>query len=165
MNDIAGYVVGNIAGKHKFGTMSLFSNSALRYISPNKSIEGTVAGILFSTLLSFILTKQFNSLYHSMSPDVSITYSLIYGIVVSVLGLVGDLTASLIKRNLSIKDFGDLLPGHGGVLDRIDSYILIAPISYLFYKYVYNSVSVEVEMMGEYLTRGFNYFNNAFKKI
>lgn len=114
--DVFAYFVGRAIGKHKFSK-----------ISPNKSIEGCIAGTVGAVLLSlaytFVLNKFFNY---------SINYLIILGMsfVLSMIGQIGDFSASSIKRYTGIKDFGNLIPGHGGMLDRFDSFIFIAPFAY-----------------------------------
>lgn len=117
--DIFAYVVGKNFGKHHFTE-----------ISPNKTIEGSIGGIagaVILTLVYAIVCKyafdiQFNYLYIAL-----IT------VVLSILSQIGDLAASAIKRYTGIKDFSNLIPGHGGMLDRIDSIIFIAPFAYFLF--------------------------------
>lgn len=112
--DIFAYFTGYIFGKHKLCPA----------ISPKKTIEGAVGGVFGSIILSlaFILIVQ---------PDL-----LIHGFVIGVLGSIisqfGDLTASIIKRKIGIKDYGNLIPGHGGILDRFDSVLFTAPFVYYY---------------------------------
>ena len=114
--DIFAYVIGKNFGKHKFTE-----------ISPNKSIEGCVAGIFGAILLSMIYTIVCNIVWNT-----GINYLYIFGISVflSVISQIGDLAASSVKRYCGIKDFSNLIPGHGGILDRIDSVIFILPFAY-----------------------------------
>ena len=114
--DIFAYLIGKNFGKHKFTE-----------ISPNKSTEGCVAGILGSILLSMIYTLICNSVWNT-----EISYIYIFGLSVflSVISQIGDLAASSVKRYCEIKDFSNLIPGHGGILDRIDSVIFILPFAY-----------------------------------
>ena len=114
--DIFAYMIGVKFGKHKISK-----------ISPNKSVEGCAGGlagaILFSIAYTFILNTWFNM-------NISYLYITLIAFSLSVLGQIGDLSASSIKRYNEIKDFGNLIPGHGGMLDRIDSVIFIAPFAY-----------------------------------
>lgn len=114
--DTFAYFIGSKFGKHK-----------LTPISPKKSIEGSIGGIVGAVILSLIYTFVLNQL-----ADLEISYLAILGIIIllSILSQIGDLTASSIKRFVKIKDFGDIIPGHGGMLDRIDSIIFIAPFAY-----------------------------------
>ena len=117
--DTFAYVVGRRIGKHK-----------LTSISPKKSIEGSIGGtigaITIAILYTYILQKYV---------DLGTTYWFISlaTFILSVLSQLGDLSASTIKRSMEIKDFGNLLPGHGGMLDRIDSMIFIAPFAYFLF--------------------------------
>ena len=111
--DTFAYFVGSLIGKHK-----------LTPISPKKSVEGSIGGIVGAVILSIVYTILINKF-----ADLNISYLAILGITIllSVLSQIGDLAASSIKRFTKIKDFGDIIPGHGGMLDRIDSIIFIAP--------------------------------------
>lgn len=113
--------MGNKFGRHKLSSIS----AAAGHASPNKSVEGAVAGILCSTLVATV------GAYALRWPAWMLTGPL-YGVMLGSLGLVGDLTASVMKRDAGVKDTGTLLPGHGGLLDRFDSYILSAPVAYFF---------------------------------
>lgn len=114
--DTFAYAVGKRFGKHKFTS-----------ISPKKSIEGSIGGTIGAVILSLIYTYIINK-----AGIMEIPYLAILGIsvVLSVLGQLGDLAASSIKRYVGIKDFSKLIPGHGGMLDRIDSILFIAPFAY-----------------------------------
>lgn len=114
--DTFAYLVGIKFGKHK-----------LTPISPKKSIEGSIGGIVGSTLIAIIYTYFINKICNA-----GISYLEITGIavVLSVLSQIGDLAASSIKRYVDIKDFGKIIPGHGGMLDRIDGILFIAPFAY-----------------------------------
>ena len=117
--DIFAYVFGKRFGKHKFSK-----------VSPNKSIEGCIAGTIAAILLVLIYTYVINTYY-----AFNISYFLIgiVGLVLSLIGQIGDFAASSIKRYVDIKDFGTLLPGHGGMIDRIDSVLFIAPFAYMLF--------------------------------
>lgn len=115
MNDTFAHLIGSKIGRHKIND-----------ISPNKSWEGALAGFVFGTLISTIFYLKFI--------DANISLVLIIGInmLLSIIGQFGDLFFSLIKRKYKIKDFSNLMPGHGGVLDRLDSVIFVAlAFSYL----------------------------------
>ncbi len=114
-SDTCAYCVGKLAGKHKLPTK----------LSPNKTVEGCVGGILGAALIGFLFALAFykNTNYWWQ-------FALIGG-VSSVISQIGDLTASAIKRNQDIKDYGKLIPGHGGILDRFDSILFTAPVVYL----------------------------------
>lgn len=115
--DTCAYLVGMKFGKHKFSK-----------VSPKKSIEGCVAGIFGAILTSLLYTLALNTF-----AGLSISY-LTMGLicaVLSVVGQVGDFAASVIKRHFEVKDYSNIFPGHGGMLDRIDSVMFIAPFAYL----------------------------------
>lgn len=117
VTDIFAYLVGKQFGKHKFSK-----------ISPKKTIEGCIGGFLGTLIFGLTYTKMLNSIG-------TFEYSYLYvGIMISVLSIIsqiGDFTASSIKRYVDIKDFSNLIPGHGGMLDRIDSLLFIAPFAYI----------------------------------
>lgn len=115
--DVFAFIVGKTIGKHKFSK-----------ISPNKTIEGCIGGILGAVLLSLLYTFAINSIWNL---EISYFAISIIAVVLSIIGQIGDFSASSIKRYVGIKDFSNLIPGHGGMLDRIDSIIFIAPFAYL----------------------------------
>ncbi len=114
--DVFAYFIGRKFGKHKFSA-----------VSPKKSIEGCIGGTLGSLIFIIPYTIFLNNVY-----NMNINYFLIsiIGIILSLIGQVGDFSASTIKRYVGIKDYSNLFPGHGGMLDRIDSVIFIAPFAY-----------------------------------
>ena len=120
--DTFAYLTGLLFGKHKL----------LKQVSPHKTIEGSIGGILGSILLGIIYILTLNNFI-----KIDITMSLIRVSIACAIGAIfsqiGDLTASAIKREYNIKDYGNLIPGHGGVLDRFDSVIFTAPIIYFIY--------------------------------
>ena len=109
--DTCAYCVGMLIGKHKMSPK----------LSPKKSVEGAVGGVAGAALLGAI--------YAAATGGRIAEYALICAIA-GLISMVGDLTASAIKRNYDIKDYGKLIPGHGGILDRFDSMIITAPIIY-----------------------------------
>ena len=116
--DTCAYCVGVLFGKHKMSPK----------LSPKKSVEGAVGGVVGSVLLTFLYVWIFRS-----AMDVTLNEAVILSAISGVgalISMVGDLTASAIKRNYEIKDYGNLIPGHGGILDRFDSVIFTAPIIY-----------------------------------
>ena len=115
INDTGAYLVGCSIGKHK-----MFPR-----VSPQKSWEGLIGGVLFNIGTAFIYTYCFK--LNILGYDSSIIPWIIIGISVSVFSTLGDLFESMIKRSLQIKDFGNIMPGHGGILDRIDSLLFVAP--------------------------------------
>lgn len=118
LNDTGAFLVGSMIGKHK-----LFPR-----ISPKKSWEGFIGGVVFA-ILAGVLAKVLFPFYFE-------SFSLIglagLGLVVGIFATWGDLAESLIKRTLGVKDSGNILPGHGGILDRIDSLLLVVPASLLY---------------------------------
>ncbi len=119
LTDTCAYFAGVFLGKHKL----------CPEISPKKTIEGSVGGILgcmgACMLYGLILEKAW-------ALDVNYLNLAILGIIMAIVSQIGDLSASIIKRKFGIKDYGKLFPGHGGILDRLDSVIMIAPIVYVF---------------------------------
>ena len=109
--DTCAYCVGMLIGKHKMAPV----------LSPKKSIEGAVGGVVGAVLLGVI--------YAFFTKGGMLEYGIICG-VGALISMVGDLAASAIKRNQGIKDYGKLIPGHGGILDRFDSVIFTAPVIY-----------------------------------
>ena len=106
-----------------------FKGPKLTAISPNKTVSGSLTGIVASALI-VMAYGYFGQSYFDI--NFSIIGYLILGALASVIGQIGDISASLIKRTFDIKDFGKLLPGHGGILDRFDSVIFITPVVYMF---------------------------------
>ena len=117
--DVFAYCIGRRFGKHKFSK-----------VSPKKSIEGCIAGTIGSTVLALIYTIILNNV---LTFEYSYFIVGISGIALSLIGQLGDFSASCIKRYVDIKDYSNLLPGHGGMLDRIDSVLFIAPFAYMLF--------------------------------
>lgn len=115
--DTCAYCVGMLIGKHKMAPV----------LSPKKSIEGVVGGVAGAALLGVI--------YAAATQGKMAEYALICA-VGALISMVGDLAASAIKRNQNIKDYGKLIPGHGGILDRFDSVIITAPVIYYLAKMI-----------------------------
>ena len=115
----AAYFVGTKYGKHKLSPV----------VSPNKTIEGLLGGLAFASVgmlvYAFILDLP-------LQFDVNYGLALLYGVAGSLVGTFGDLCFSVVKRQTGIKDYGNLIPGHGGVLDRLDSMTLVAPLMEAF---------------------------------
>lgn len=116
--DTGAYFVGRAFGKHKLAPV----------ISPKKTVEGAIGGVLFTVLFMEVYCLIFDL---GFGYTMHYGYAAIYGVVGSTLSIVGDLTFSVIKRQVGIKDYGKLLPGHGGILDRFDSMIVVAPLTEL----------------------------------
>lgn len=120
--DIFAYLVGKNFGKHKFSK-----------VSPNKTIEGCVGGILGAVIFSLICAYVMNTYFGTEIAYLTIG---ILGAILSIIGQVGDFSASVMKRYFAIKDFSELFPGHGGMLDRIDSVMFISPFAYFLLTFV-----------------------------
>lgn len=121
MSDVMAYLIGCKFGKRKLCPV----------ISPKKSVEGSIAGII-GVIISYIVLCLISNNY--FNTEFNIIYILLLGLVASIGGQFGDLAASSIKRFCGVKDFGTLMPGHGGILDRFDSIMFVAPIVYIFFK-------------------------------
>jgi len=128
-NDTFAYIVGKSIGRTK-----LFER-----ISPKKTIEGFLGGILFSVLAGYLISKYYIKANTQFS-DRSILIWTTIAVIVGVIGTIGDLIESKFKRIAGVKDSGSIMPGHGGILDRLDSAIFVAPIIFLFYQ-ILNYVS------------------------
>ena len=118
-NDTFAYLVGKTFGKHK-----LFER-----ISPKKTIEGFLGGLVFAVLGSFVISK-----YYISGSQLAQNIWIVIAVLVSLFGTIGDLIESKFKRIAAVKDSGKIMPGHGGILDRLDSVIFVAPFVYLFYQ-------------------------------
>ena len=119
LTDIAAYFVGRGCGKHKL----------VPIISPKKTIEGSVGGTLYGTAILVLIAVI---LQYTNVLQINIGTMVAYAVLASVVGQFGDLAMSSVKRIVGIKDYGNLLPGHGGVLDRFDSMLFVFPFTYLF---------------------------------
>lgn len=118
-NDTFAYVVGKSIGKHKL----------LEKISPKKTVEGFVGGIVFCVIASYLLSKYYI--------EATTFIWIIISLIVVVFSTLGDLIESKFKRMAGVKDSGNIMPGHGGMLDRLDSIIFVAPFIFLFYQILY----------------------------
>lgn len=132
--DTCAYFAGRAFGKHKLAPV----------VSPNKTVEGAVGGVIGSMVVGLLATVIYGFISgktQTLTVEVNMRHYLIImamGAVASVLGILGDLFASAVKRQVGIKDYGTIFPGHGGILDRFDSVMFIAPfvsiaVRYLFY--------------------------------
>jgi len=118
-NDFAQMFFGKIFGKHKI----------IPKVSPNKTWEGFIGGVLATTLLTTFLAPYLTPL--------TLKQSIFAGVVIAFAGFLGDVTMSAIKRDIGVKDTGTLLPGHGGVLDRLDSLVFTAPLFFHYCVYLH----------------------------
>jgi len=121
VNDTGAYLVGVTFGKHH-----LFER-----VSPKKTWEGFFGGALFALLSGYIF-----SIYYS---EISLINWLIFSEIIVVFGTFGDLNESLLKRTIEVKDSGNIIPGHGGLLDRFDSMLLAAPAIFIFLNFLFNN--------------------------
>lgn len=118
-NDVAQYVWGKMLGKHKI----------MPAVSPKKTWEGFLGGIVTTTAVSVLIAPF-------LTPF-GFWFSIAAGLMIAVTGFIGDVTFSALKRDMNIKDSGSLIPGHGGILDRIDSLSLTAPLFFHFFRFFY----------------------------
>jgi phosphatidate cytidylyltransferase len=114
MADTGAYLVGSVAGRHKLAPT----------ISPGKSIEGACGGLAFAVAAGIVAARTF------MRGELSPVMGAALGAVAAVVGLLGDLVESQLKRDAQVKDASDAIPGHGGALDRFDSVLFVAPLIY-----------------------------------
>lgn len=123
--DAGAYFAGTFLGKHKL----------CPEISPKKTVEGLIGGLVTVGIVVTILCLVFNLL---IQDKVTMNYFVLIPVAVvgSAAGVLGDLTASVIKRQYEIKDFGNLMPGHGGVLDRFDSVLFTIPFMFIVFSYI-----------------------------
>ena len=128
-NDTFAYIVGKSIGKNKL----------FEIISPKKTIEGFFGGVIFAIFAGYLISKYYIKATSEFS-DKSILIWTIIAVIVGVMGTIGDLIESKFKRIAGVKDSGKIMPGHGGILDRLDSVIFVAPFVFLFYK-ILNYVS------------------------
>ncbi|MBO4233284.1 phosphatidate cytidylyltransferase [Riemerella anatipestifer] len=113
-SDSFAYVFGRLFGKHKMAPK----------ISPKKTWEGFIGGVLSTMLLGFFIEQNYTELRGNW---------ILVGVLVSVFAPMGDLLESQLKRTFGVKDSGNIIPGHGGILDRLDSFMVCAPVLYLYF--------------------------------
>ena len=118
INDSFAFLVGKNFGKKK-----LFPS-----VSPNKTVEGFIGGMFFSLLASLVISKVY--------PHFSLFHWMMIALLVSNLGTIGDLLVSKFKRQANLQDSGNLMPGHGGILDRLDSLLFASPFVYLYINFI-----------------------------
>lgn len=117
-SDTLAYFAGRAFGKHKL----------YEAVSPKKTVEGSVGGLLGG------VAAMVGMGHYWLAPDIPIAHAVVLGLIGSALGQIGDLVESMIKRTFSIKDSGNILPGHGGMLDRVDGLLFVAPLVYYYAK-------------------------------
>lgn len=117
--DSGAYFVGKKCGKHNLAPV----------ISPHKTVEGLIGGTVVNGLLLLVIAAVYGEF---INDSVEINYILVFitGMLCSPIGLLGDLSASAIKRQTGLKDYGNIMPGHGGIMDRFDSVMTVAPFMY-----------------------------------
>jgi len=120
VTDVSAYFIGRLLGRNKL----------IPEISPNKTIEGSVGGLIVCIVVTVIYGLSIKSM---LKVDVSILHFIILGMFTSIFAQLGDLTASAIKRSTKIKDYGYIMPGHGGIIDRFDSILFVSPIVFFFF--------------------------------
>lgn len=118
--DSGAQLAGMAFGKHKM----------CPNISPKKTVEGAIGGLIFSLILNGVAIILYNRLADFKMDEFAVTVLLAACLPVSFLGMMGDLSASVLKRNFGVKDFGKIFPGHGGVMDRFDSSMFTLPVTY-----------------------------------
>lgn len=121
MSDTGAYFFGTFFGKRKLCPS----------ISPKKTIEGVFGGVIFSLLMSILICFVFERFMFEAGVRVNFHYIIPISLIGSVISIIGDLVFSAVKRGCHVKDFGTIIPGHGGVLDRFDSVIFVVPFVYL----------------------------------
>ena len=121
-SDSGAYFAGRICGRHKLAPS----------LSPKKTIEGAIGGIICAILLLYVV-NLFLFAYEFITVPFRIYEVILFATVVAIIGIVGDLAESMLKRMVDVKDSGNILPGHGGILDRFDSIILSAPVVYYLF--------------------------------
>jgi phosphatidate cytidylyltransferase len=122
-NDTFAYLIGKSFGKHKL----------LERISPKKTIEGFLGGAAFTLIASYLLTylKPEND-----TTTINSTFWIVQALIIIIFATLGDLVESKFKRSANVKDSGNIMPGHGGILDRLDSVIFVAPFVFLLYQII-----------------------------
>ena len=117
-SDAGAYFAGFFFGKHKMAPV----------LSQHKTVEGAVGGVVAAILLMLVYGLLMGLPFSAFNFKVNYLYAILYGLFGSLVGIFGDLCFSVIKRQTGIKDYGKLLPGHGGVLDRFDSMMMVGPL-------------------------------------
>ena len=126
ITDVFAYFTGRLLGRHKLAPA----------VSPKKTVEGAIGGAVGCLLFFGAVALAFEALVLKDHGHVNLLPVLLIALPCAVAGMLGDLVASTIKRSLKIKDFGSLMPGHGGIMDRFDSLILLAPLVFAVARYL-----------------------------
>lgn len=124
IGDSGAFAIGKSWGKHKL----------LPRISPHKTVEGMIGGVGSAILASFIAYFTLRALFKSVPFPIS--HSFLLGLTLGIVGILGDLSESLLKRDAKVKDSGENVPGHGGILDTFDSLLFTAPVMYYYAKFI-----------------------------
>ena len=124
LTDTGAYFSGYFFGKHKL----------IPEVSPKKTVEGAIGAVFAAMGATVIFAYCIDVFIESIT--VNYIVLAVYAFVGSICAMFGDLVASLIKRSFGVKDFGNLIPGHGGILDRFDSVLFVAPLMYYFMQYL-----------------------------
>ena len=117
LTDTGAYYTGRTIGRHKLAPR----------ISPGKTIEGAIGGFVMAAMAGYVSKLTF-------FPEIPLAHCLVLGTIIGIVGQIGDLAESLLKRGSDVKDSGRLLPGHGGMLDRVDSILFSAPLLYFYFR-------------------------------
>jgi phosphatidate cytidylyltransferase len=117
--DTAAYFIGSAIGRHKL----------YQRVSPHKTVEGAIAGFIFAIITAYVLHVIYIK-------TLSLMHCLIIGAIIGVMSQIGDLVESLFKRDAGVKDSSGILPGHGGFLDRFDAPLFMAPLMYLYLRFI-----------------------------
>lgn len=123
--DTFAYFVGRKFGKHKMSPK----------ISPKKTVEGAIGGVVIAAVINLLVLFVFNEVFF-ITQNISYLEVGISSVILSLVSMLGDLSASTIKRNYGEKDFGKLMPGHGGIMDRFDSCLFVLPTLYIIINFV-----------------------------
>jgi phosphatidate cytidylyltransferase len=118
--DTGAFYAGNLLGKHKL----------CPEVSPGKTVEGSIGGLLANLAVGFIFIKFFLK-------TLPLIQSIFFVLLIGIVAQAGDLFESALKRNSGVKDSGSILPGHGGIMDRIDALLFAAPVAFLFKEYIF----------------------------
>lgn len=121
LTDAGAYFIGTWLGKHQMAPK----------ISPKKTIEGALGGLFSSVILIWAVAFLCGSVFNILPYEVNYRNLLVITFICSIISMIGDLSFSLIKRTCNVKDFGNIMPGHGGLLDRFDSVLFVWPVAYV----------------------------------
>ena len=116
MSDTFAYLVGSVMGKHKL----------IPEVSPKKTVEGAIGGVVFSAIVCLVYGVGLDLIFKEIKVNYIILF--VFGAILAVVSQLGDLVASLIKREYGVKDYGKIFPGHGGIMDRFDSVLAVSTI-------------------------------------